>query len=115
MTATLYWFSVIGGLSTFLWVLIVLSVIVLLVASFVIAEEAVDELLTIVKYCLSTALICGFLQIFIPSTKELYFIYGVGETIDYIKSNDTARQLPDKAIQALDKWLELDDKEESKQ
>lgn len=43
---------------------------------------------------------------FIPNTKEAYMIYGVGGTIDYIKSNEVAKQLPDKCIMALDKYLE---------
>lgn len=43
--------------------------------------------------------------VFIPSQKELLAIYGIGGTIDYIKSNDTAKQLPDKCINALDKYL----------
>ena len=44
--------------------------------------------------------------VFIPDTKEAYVIYGVGNTIDYLKNNETAKQLPDKAIQALDKWAD---------
>jgi hypothetical protein len=43
---------------------------------------------------------------FIPNTKEAYMIYGLGGTIDYIKSNEVAKQLPDKCIIALDKYLE---------
>lgn len=42
---------------------------------------------------------------FIPNTNEAYMIYGLGGTIDYIKSNDVAKQLPDKCILALDKYL----------
>lgn len=45
-------------------------------------------------------------QAFIPTTKQALIIYGVGGTIDYVKSNETAKQLPDKAIIALDKYLE---------
>lgn len=45
-------------------------------------------------------------QAFIPTTNQAIIIYGVGGTIDYIKSNDTAKQLPDKVIIALDKYLE---------
>ena len=44
--------------------------------------------------------------IFIPSKKELIAIYGVGTTIEYIKSNDKAKELPDKAVDALTKYLE---------
>lgn len=32
-------------------------------------------------------------------------IYSIGGTIDYIKSNEKAKQLPDKCLQALDKYL----------
>ncbi len=43
---------------------------------------------------------------FIPNSNEAYMIYGLGGTIDYIKSNEIAKQLPDKCIIALDKYLE---------
>ena len=33
-------------------------------------------------------------------------IFGVGGTIDYIKSNETINQLPDKCVKALDAWVE---------
>lgn len=40
-------------------------------------------------------------------------IWGVGSTIDYIQDNETAKQLPDKCVNALDAWVESlsDDKE----
>lgn len=43
---------------------------------------------------------------FIPTTKEALFIYGVGNTVDFIKSNPTAKQLPDKCVKALDRWVD---------
>ena len=45
-------------------------------------------------------------NVFIPTKNEALLIYGIGGTIDYIKSNDTAKQLPDKCIKALDKWAD---------
>ena len=41
----------------------------------------------------------------------------IGGTIDYIKSNDTAKQLPDKYIKVLDKWVDNlnKEKQENKQ
>ena len=45
-------------------------------------------------------------NVFIPTKNEALMIYGVGGTIDYIKSNETAKQLPDKCIKALDKWAD---------
>ena len=43
---------------------------------------------------------------FIPTTKEAYIIYGVGGTIDFIRSDQTAKQLPHKVVVAVDKYLE---------
>jgi hypothetical protein len=45
-----------------------------------------------------------------PDTKQALIIYGVGGTIDYVKSNDKAKQLPDKVIDALDRYLDSIDK-----
>lgn len=54
-------------------------------------------------------LIIGFISMllccFIPSTKEMYAIYGIGGVIDYVKGNEKAKKLPDKVIDALDKYL----------
>lgn len=43
---------------------------------------------------------------FLPSTKEMYRIIGIGGTIDYLRQNDTAKQLPDKCIKALDTFID---------
>lgn len=52
--------------------------------------------------------------VFTPTTKEALMIWGVGGTIDYVKSNETAKQLPDKCIEALDKWVDILNEEEKK-
>ena len=54
-----------------------------------------------------------FINIFTPTTNEALLIYGVGGMIDYIKSNDTAKQIPDKCVKALDKYLDNLTKEEN--
>ena len=42
----------------------------------------------------------------VPSESKLYVIYGIGNTIDYIRTNDKAKQLPDKAIDCIYKYLD---------
>lgn len=49
---------------------------------------------------------CCLGKIFIPTTNQAFLIYGVGGTIDYVKSNPTTKQLPDKCVKALDKWVD---------
>lgn len=38
-------------------------------------------------------------------------IYGVGSTIDYIKENPIAKQLPDKCFKIINKWADKQLKE----
>ena len=65
------------------------------------------------KRLIFVAIIACLINFFIPTTNEALMIYGVGGTIDYVKSNETAKQLPDKYIKALDKWAENLTKEEN--
>lgn len=62
-------------------------------------------------------IIACLINFFIPTTNEALMVYGIGGTIDYIKSNETAKQLPDKCIKALDKWVDNlnEEKQENKQ
>ena len=43
---------------------------------------------------------------FLPSTKDAYIIYGVGGTFDYLKSNEKAKELPDKVIEAANLYVD---------
>ncbi len=65
------------------------------------------------KRFIFVAIVASFINLFTPTTNQALLIYGVGGTIDYIKSNDTAKQLPDKCVKALDKYLDNLTKEEN--
>lgn len=69
------------------------------------------------KRFIFVTIIACLINLFIPTTNEALMIYGIGGTIDYIKSNETAKQLPDKYIKALDKWVGNlnEEKQENKQ
>lgn len=67
------------------------------------------------KRLIFVAIIACLINFFIPTTNEALMIYGVGGTIDYVKSNETTKQLPDKYIKALDKYLDNINKEEEEQ
>lgn len=58
------------------------------------------------SYSFIASIIGILMWTFIPTENEAFFIYGVGGTIDYIKQNPTAQKLPDKCINALDKWVD---------
>lgn len=50
-------------------------------------------------------------SIFIPTQHDLMVIYGLGGTIDYIKNNDKAKELPDKVVNALTRYVDYLEKE----
>ena len=71
------------------------------------ANYAEETKLTL-KWAISsfvTLVISSLIFVFTPTTKEALLIWGVGSTIDYIQENETAKQLPDKCINALNDWV----------
>ena len=57
------------------------------------------------------SLIVGFIMlivvVLIPSKQDMYLIYGAGNVIDYCQDNPKVKELPDKAVEALDIWLDM--------
>lgn len=110
----LYWIIVLGNLK----LVVVLLFVISLVSVFLFWVSSQEGFIGVSKRYLKAALATAFVSllfgIFLPTTKQWYLIYGLGETIDYIKENDTAKQLPEKVIVALDKYLDsiADDKKE---
>lgn len=51
--------------------------------------------------------------IIVPTQHDLMAIYGLGGTIDYIKSNDKAKELPDKVVDALTRYVDSIEKEKN--
>lgn len=118
--STLYWINVLDNINL-LFVLIFIVSLIFSVAS-VLANIActTDEISETLdykrfikaKHWAYTLLIISTLVItFVPSKSQLYIIYGVGGTIDYLKDNPTAKELPDKCIKALDTWVDNLNKE----
>ena len=108
----LYWLGVLGNLHDFGEVVFILSIIVLLGLGLwtLMFGSEYDEPFKKIKSmfkCSIYAFVFGItICVFIPSTKSLFIIYGVGGTIDYLKENKNANKIPDKCIKALDKYLD---------
>ena len=64
-----------------------------------------DEMVKYKKPAIYMLAIGLFMNIIIPSKSDLFMIYGIGGTIDYIKSNDKSRHIPDKVINVIDEWI----------
>ena len=110
----IYWIEMLDGIN---FLLILTGVIILIVAAIMIAtsfggedygEKYEDDLplrksgVKILFLSLVLFIICALT----PNTRQAYRIYGVSATIDYLKDNGEAKQLPDKAVKVLNKWAD---------
>lgn len=129
----LYWITRLDAICGFLTTIAVISLIILtFISVFAICNKfgannyeeggeyrnsCMEDFKMYLKYskrCAIVAIVSCLINFFIPTTNQALLIYGLGGTIDYIKSNDTAKQLPDKCVKALDKYLDNINKEEEK-
>lgn len=108
----LYWITRLDGLCALfgalmgIFAVIIIGTLLYTVETLDVCGEVnwkrVKKLLTISGSCFIVFFIA---EVLTPSTKQAYLIYGVGGTVDYLKENPTAKQLPDKCIKALDNWV----------
>lgn len=109
----LYWITRLDGINTLLGLFLLVSLIVFLFffIGFLLSGGEVgndfdkNDFRALKTSFFSSALL-SIAFVFTPSEKDMFMIYGIGGTIDYIKSNDTAKQIPDKCINALDKFID---------
>ena len=120
--STLYWITILDNLKDLGMLICVLSLIfssACFLANLFYAEEIKEGMATFsykdfnkTKNWTYTILTISILVvIFVPSENQLYKIYGIGGTIDYLRENPTAKELPDKCIKALDTWVDNFNKE----
>ena len=116
----IYWLTRIGeldGVFGFLWIAPCIAIGVMIGALPIFGEDWNDKFKDMLKKWLWRFIVVMIIGIigdaFTPSKKEVLLIYGLGSTIDYVKSNDNAKELPDKAVEALTRYLDSIEKEEA--
>lgn len=100
----IYWITRLGFLHDLLGGIIVTSFVGSIIA--IVGKFASDWDIKYAKRFLVAFAISSIAAIFVPSKKDLLLIYGLGGTIDYIQSNDKAKELPDKCVELLSEWME---------
>ena len=121
----IYWITVLGNLRTVALIIFAIAtgvtILCVCILFSTISEYDIDEIDEIAKRKIKKIaippLIVGFIMLmvalFIPSKQDMYLIYGVGNVIDYCQDNPKVKELPDKAVEALDIWLDMvNEKEE---
>lgn len=107
----IYWLVVIGNLHNVIMAIFVALVFVLIVSFllYMFGVTYIEEKEEFSRFAkkVSLAIICtSIILCFLPSKNDLLAVYGIGGTIDYIKSNDKAKELPDKVVDALTEYLD---------
>lgn len=97
----IYWLTRLDHINLALTFIVFFSAAAILFSGMAKNNKKTIRCVSIIFFVLSSLLL-----IFIPNQREALMIWGVGGTIDYIKSNETAKQLPDKCIKALDKFVD---------
>lgn len=74
-------------------------------AAIIISDDSFRDTITRLKWVFVADVLALLSLLFVPDTKDALVIYGLGTTKDWIESNEKAKEIPQKAIDALDKYL----------
>ena len=107
----LYWITTLGKINTLFWICLGASAIAALILFGILVETDYneDEHIKSKKLLKLDALVILILSCgctLTPNKDEVYLIYGAGTIVDYCKENSKVKEIPDKAIDALNRYLD---------
>lgn len=112
----IYWITRLDGIQAFFAIctILVIAAIIILFINILILNDEYEKTKSQKWFKVLLCSLPFFILplMFIPSTKDALLIYGLGGSLDYVKGNDTAKKLPEKAVMALDRYLEELSKDE---
>lgn len=112
--AEIYWI-------TRLDLIFVLSVFVVLTCTLVgigyvlTSNDSIANSTSRIKLLIVADVIALLIVVFVPTSRDALLIYGLGSVKEYVESNDKVKELPDKAINVLDKYLDSINKDANKE
>ena len=74
-------------------------------AAIIVSDDSFRDTIARLKWVFVADVLALLSLLFVPDTKDALVIYGLGSTKDWIESNEKAKEIPQKAIDALDKYL----------
>lgn len=100
--------------------IVVLSAFVVLICTLVgigyvlVSDGSITDSISRIKWMIVTDVIALLILVFVPTSKDALMIYGLGSVKEYVESNNKVKELPDKAIEVLDKYLDNINKDVNK-
>ena len=105
----IYWITRLDTIQGFCIAFLVVGIVSIVIACLRTFCAVASTELSITNKCKKVGIILTAiflpLTMFVPSSRDAMLIFGIGSTIDYLQNNETAKQLPDKCIEALDNWV----------
>lgn len=112
----IYFITILDNLHCISMVLSILGLFgtILTCMACVIDEDEAKDALVIKLRKLSIIFLSIFapIALFVPNSKQAAMIFAVGTTIEYVQNNEKIKELPDKAVLCLDKFIDEYLKEE---
>lgn len=107
----LYWITVVGNIAFVLqmtWIVSLVAAFLSLFNWYIEKREGDEDVVSLkwVKRLFACMIISMTINIFVPTTKDMLLIYGVGGTMDYLKSNEASKRIPDKCMKALEIFVD---------
>lgn len=108
----IYWISRIDAILTVLGIVCTISAVILVCMGIMSLIDREDDLMPkevkskAVRRSWLILIIVVPILMFVPSSKEVMAIWGIGQTLDYVQDNDAFQQLPDKCVKALEAWVD---------
>lgn len=106
----IYLITILDNLQCISMVLSLMSLFGTIVTTFscIIDEDNARDLLIMKLRKLSIILLSIFapIALFVPNSKQAAMIFAVGTTIEYVQNNEKIKELPDKAVLCLDKFID---------
>lgn len=94
------------GISMLLALIGLFGTVITCVISVIDEDDAKDErVIKLRKWSIILLSIFGTIATFVPNSKQATMIFAVGTTIDYVQNNEKIKELPDKAVLCLDKFI----------
>lgn len=101
----IYWITRLEAINVLFKIIIFISIIISIINFLTKVEQ--NRSVIGWRKCRVALFIIGVLgATFVPTKSDMLLILGVGTTIDYVQSNDTINQLPDKCVDALNAWVD---------
>lgn len=109
----IYWLTRVGVIDEVARVMLILSGMALVLFPLMCSLMELEDAdwfkpRTAIRWLAGMFIVGLMLKAFVPTKQDLYLIYGLGTAIEYVKDNDKAKEIPDKAVDAIIEWMEID-------